>query len=131
MQEMFFSLFFISAKLAKEYKSLILDLQTLQLSAARATVQPSAAPVAPEESIAPLRKTIPPVTGLLLIFLHIFLKRFHKRLAFWQIAGRFPSGSASRQQSGATGRFQGGNATPRDKKTSLSKKKEALLKYEL
>jgi len=81
--------------------------KTLQLSAARATVQPSAAPVAPEESIAPLRKTIPPVTG------------------------RFPSGSASRQQSGAAGRFQGGNATPRDKKTSLSKKKEALLKYEL
>jgi len=130
MQEMFFSLFFISAKLAKEYKSLILDLQTLQLSAARATVQPSAAPVAPEENIAPLRKTIPPVTGLRLIFLHIFLKRFHKRLAFWQIAGRFPSGSAGKQQS-AAGRFQGGNATPRDKKTSLSKKKEALLKYEL
>jgi len=80
--------------------------KTLQLSAARATVQPSAAPVAPEENIAPLRKTIPPVTG------------------------RFPSGSAGKQQS-AAGRFQGGNATPRDKKTSLSKKKEALLKYEL
>ncbi|PVH37259.1 hypothetical protein PAHAL_6G277000 [Panicum hallii] len=81
--------------------------KTLQLSAARATVQPSAAPVAPEESIAPLPKTIPPVTG------------------------RFSSGSAGRQQSGAAGRFQGGNATLRDKKTSLSKKKEALLKYEL
>lgn len=52
-------------------------------------------------------------------------------MRFWIIAGRFPSGSAGRQQSGAAGRFQGGNGTLRDKKTSLSKKKEALLKYEL
>ncbi|CAO2184418.1 unnamed protein product [Urochloa humidicola] len=81
--------------------------KTLQLSAARATVQPGAAPVAPEESIVPVQKTTPPVAGM------------------------FPSGSAGRQQSGATGRFQGGNATVKDKKTSLSKKKEALLKYEL
>jgi hypothetical protein len=51
---------------------LILDLQTLQLSAARATAQPSAAPVAPVENIVPLQETTPPVTGLLLIFLHFF-----------------------------------------------------------
>ncbi|CAD6245886.1 unnamed protein product [Miscanthus lutarioriparius] len=81
--------------------------KTLQLSAARATVRPIAAAVTPEENIVPLQKTIPPVTG------------------------RFPSVSACRQQSGTAGRFQGGNATLRDKKTSLSKKKEALLKYEL
>ncbi|CAD6264864.1 unnamed protein product [Miscanthus lutarioriparius] len=81
--------------------------KTLQLSAARATVLPIAAAVTPEENIVPLQKTIPPVTG------------------------RFPSVSACRQQSGTAGRFQGGNATLRDKKTSLSKKKEALLKYEL
>jgi len=53
------------------------------------------------------------------------------KITFWKIAGRFPSVSACRQQSGTAGRFQGGNATLRDKKTSLSKKKEALLKYEL
>ncbi|XP_066331002.1 uncharacterized protein [Miscanthus floridulus] len=81
--------------------------KTLQLSAARATVRPIAAAVTPEENIVPLQKTIPLVTG------------------------RFPSVSACKQQSGTAGRFQGGNATLRDKKTSLSKKKEALLKYEL
>ncbi|KXG25536.1 uncharacterized protein LOC8060952 [Sorghum bicolor] len=80
--------------------------KTLQLSAARATVRPIAAAVTPEENIVPLQKTIPPVTGI-------------------------PSVSACRQQSSTAGRFEGGNATLRDKKTSLSKKKEALLKYEL
>ncbi|KAF8762598.1 hypothetical protein HU200_009287 [Digitaria exilis] len=88
--------------------------KTLQLSAARATTQPGAAPVVPEGSIVPLRKTAPPARGSILA-----------------VAGGFPSGSAGRQLSGATGRFQGGNATLRDKKTSHSKKKEALLKYEL
>lgn len=81
--------------------------KSLQLSAARATVRPNTVPTAADESIVPLQKTTPPETG------------------------SFPSGSVGRDQSGGTGRFQGGNATPRDKKTSLSKKKEALLKYEL
>jgi hypothetical protein len=49
-------------------------LQTLQLSAARATVRPIAAAVTLEENIAPLQKTIPPVTGLLSIYLQILLK---------------------------------------------------------
>ncbi|XP_062191057.1 uncharacterized protein LOC133894889 [Phragmites australis] len=85
--------------------------KTLQLSAARATVRPSAAPVTPEESTVTSRKTTPPVTG-----------KFSGG-----IAGGLQSGTAGRLQSGAAG----GSATLRGKKTSLSKKKEALLKYEL
>ncbi|KAL6644476.1 hypothetical protein ACP70R_016084 [Stipagrostis hirtigluma subsp. patula] len=81
--------------------------KTLQLSAARATVKPSAAPVAPDETTATLQKSTPPATG------------------------RFSSGSAGRFPSASVNRFQGGSTTVRDKKTSLSKKKEALLKYEL
>ncbi|KAK3123986.1 hypothetical protein QOZ80_8AG0638950 [Eleusine coracana subsp. coracana] len=81
--------------------------KTLQLSAARATVKPSAAPLTPEESIVALRKPTPPVSG------------------------RFSGDSAARVQSSTAGSFQGGSASLRDKKTSLSKRKEALLKYEL
>ncbi|TVU04930.1 hypothetical protein EJB05_48074, partial [Eragrostis curvula] len=81
--------------------------KTLQLSAARATVKPSAAPVTPEESTVTLRKPTPPA------------------------AGRLSGDSAARGHSSTAGRFQGGSASLRDKKTSLSKKKEALLKYEL
>ncbi|KAL6900732.1 hypothetical protein ACP4OV_005408 [Aristida adscensionis] len=81
--------------------------KTLQLSAARATVRPIASPVTPDETTATLRKTTPPA------------------------AGRFSSGSAGRFPSGSVSRFQGGNTNIRDEKTALSKKKEALLKYEL
>lgn len=66
-------LFFMSAKLANEHKKLILNLQTLQLSAARATTQPSGAPVVPEESIVPLQKTTPPATGFFSTSSCIFL----------------------------------------------------------
>lgn len=60
--------------LSTELQKLIRDKQTLQLSAARATVRPIAAPVTPEESIVPLQKTAPPVTGLFSISLQIFMK---------------------------------------------------------
>lgn len=97
--------------------------KTLQLSAARATVRPIAAPFTPEENIVPLQKTITPVTGR--------LPSASSGRQQSGTTGRFSSASSGRQQSCTPGRFQGGNATLRDKKTSLSKKKEALLKYEL
>jgi hypothetical protein len=45
--------------------------------------------------------------------------------------GGFPGGSAGRSPVHGAGKSPGGTATIRDKDMSLSKKKEALLKYEL
>ncbi|XP_047075274.1 uncharacterized protein LOC124685038 [Lolium rigidum] len=86
--------------------------KTLQLSAARATFQRSSVPA---ESAMTLPLSLPPVTG------------------------GFPGGSATISPGGSAGRSPvegagkspGGTATIRDKDMSLSKKKEALLKYEL
>ncbi|XP_051203014.1 uncharacterized protein [Lolium perenne] len=89
--------------------------KTLQLSAARATFQRSSVPLTSPESAMTLPLSLPPVTG------------------------GFPGGSATISPGRSAGRSPvegavkspGGTATIRDKDMSLSKKKEALLKYEL
>uniref|UniRef100_A0ACD5ZVD0 Uncharacterized protein n=1 Tax=Avena sativa TaxID=4498 RepID=A0ACD5ZVD0_AVESA len=88
--------------------------KTLQLSAARATFQRGAVPVTPPESAVTL-PALPPVTG-----------------GFpGGSASISPGGSAGKSPGDGAGRSPGGTATVRDKNISLSKKKEALLKYEL
>ncbi|XP_037468228.1 uncharacterized protein LOC119340420 [Triticum dicoccoides] len=89
--------------------------KTLQLSAARATFQPSAVPVAPPESVATLPKSLPPATG-----------------GFpGGNASISPGGSANRSPGVSASRLPGGSTPIKDKNMSLSKKKEALFKYEL
>jgi hypothetical protein len=88
--------------------------KTLQLSAARATFQRGAVPVTPPESAVTL-PALPPVTG-----------------GFpGGSASISPGGSAGKSPGDGAGRSPGGTATVRDKNMSLSKKNEALLKYEL